>query len=170
MSQLIALQEDLSGKFSPFQTEMRRRLWWQICGLESRGAEEGAARTTSIMEDHNVQHPANLFDSDLEPTAEERPQARTGVTDMTFVLTRVETLHMVHKLWLIRKRRRTKAQDGESVELKAELRASLTESKLRLETNFLKYLHQSRPYDWLVVKFIQSVLVSKPHFLRDRPQ
>ena len=159
MAQLIGLDDDPSTNFPPLLAEMRRRLWWQLCSLESRGAEEGLARTNSILEDRNVALPANLFDFDLHPDMVECPQSRSGCTDMTFVLIRFETIRTMYRLWKIRKTHAQRSNGTEAADLKSEQRKSLQESKLRFETKYLQYLDQSRPYDWLCMSFAKAMIV-----------
>lgn len=164
MSQLIGLQEDPAKKHPPFQTQMRRRLWWHLCGLESRGVEEGFARSNSIIEDCDVELPANLFDFDLHPDMEGHFQPRTGCTDMAFVLIRFETIRMGHWLWKIRKRHTSGLSDKNVGDLKSEQRRSLEESKQRFQTHYLRHLDESRPYDYLCIRFTKAMLVSI-HFI-----
>lgn len=60
---------------SPFATEMRRRLWWQIAIIESRSAELTGSRRSSNVDLSNVQLPTNVDDGDIWP---EMPAALTG--------------------------------------------------------------------------------------------
>lgn len=162
-AQMMGLGDDPGENYSPFEAEMRRRLWWHICALESRGAEEGGARSHSIMEDRNVELPTNYFDSDLFPGTERWPQPRTGCTDMTFLLLRLDTIRTVHRLWKIRKMQTNKTNGGLGLDVKTEQRRALEEFKTRLETHYLRYLDESRPYDWLCINFAQLMLVRFHH-------
>ena len=160
MAQLIGLQEDPGDKFSPFEAEMRRRLWWHICGLESRGAEEGGARQSSIMENRNVQLPLNLNDVDLNPDSRERPHPRTGVTDITFALIRWDSLRLVQKLMEIKKRHVGGGRSFNGAKLKEEQLKALDEIKARMDTYYKRYFHGSRPLDWLCMRWIELMSVS----------
>ena len=159
MAQLIGLNEDPDDAFPPFEAQMRRRLWWHICGLESRGAEEGGARQTSIMEDCHVQLPSNLNDFDLKRSSADRVRPRTGVTDMTFVLLRWDSVRLVHSLMEIKKRHKSGRRDIEAASLKEQQNKALEESKLRFQTNYLRHLDESRPYDWLCIRWSELILV-----------
>jgi hypothetical protein len=159
MAQLIGLQEDPGDAFSPFEAEMRRRLWWHICGLESRGAEEGGARQSSIMEDRHVRLPSNLNDYDLDPYLKYPPKPRTGVTDITFALARSESLRTVFDLFKIRKRYKASGLAPDSADLKAEQRKVVDEHKLRCETYYLRHLDGSRSLDWMCIQWIRLMSV-----------
>ena len=160
MAQMIGLQHDPDDSFSSFEAEYRRRLWWHICGLESRGAEEGGARRSSIMEDSHVQLPSNLNDVDLDPDARERPKPRTGVTEVTFILLRWESVRMIEGLMEVKKRHKTESQSLDVDALKTDQKKVLDESKLRIETYYQRHLHTSRAYDWLCLRWIELMLVS----------
>ena len=155
MAQLIGLQEDPGDAFSPFEAELRRRLWYHICGLESRGAEEGGARQNSIMEDRDVRLPSNLNDIDLDPQLNDPLKPRSGVTDMTFVLARWESIRTVYNLFRIKKKYKTSGQSLDSAELKAEQQKVIEEHKLRCGTYYLRHLDESRPMDWMCIQWIR---------------
>lgn len=160
MAQLIGLQEDPGDTFSPFETEMRRRLWWHICGLESRGAEEGGARQTSIIEGGQVRLPSNLNDIDLDADSNTPVKPRTGVTDVTFVLARWESVRLVYNLFQLKKSYKTNGQSVDSPDLKAEQHRVLQEQKLRNETYYLRHLDGSRPMDWMCIHWFELMSVS----------
>lgn len=163
MAQLIGLHEDPGDNYPPFEIEMRRRLWWHICGLESRGAEEGGARQSSIMTDRHVQLPANLNDVDLDPNLNERPEPRTGVTEMTYVLLRWECVRVVFNLVSIRLKHKSAQHDYDVSKVKMEQRAAFKEARKMLEVQYERHCHASRPYDWLCLLWIETMMVSSTH-------
>ncbi|KAL4894055.1 fungal-specific transcription factor domain-containing protein [Aspergillus ambiguus] len=79
------------GGLSPFETEQRRRLWWQITILDKRIAEmTGSATTTLSSPGTDCSLPLNINDTGLHPHAKAPPTAHTGATEATFSLTRIE--------------------------------------------------------------------------------
>ncbi|CAK7228508.1 hypothetical protein SBRCBS47491_006927 [Sporothrix bragantina] len=81
---------------SPFDTEMRRRLWWYIVSLESRlteimGAESTLPVTTSTL------LPCNINDSDLDPDMTAMPAVGPGASDMMFCLVEYETVRFLQR-------------------------------------------------------------------------
>ncbi|KAK6394708.1 hypothetical protein LTR65_001499 [Meristemomyces frigidus] len=168
MAQLMGMHEDPGEAYTPYEAELRRRLWWHICGLESRGVEEGGTRTSSIMQGHNVQFPANLNDCDLDPRATEVPESRSGVTDITFVRLRWEILRLVHGIFSVR---RQKGEDGRpfsSQTLQSEQNKIFVHTKARLETEYASHLHASRPYDWMSLQFLEGMFI-KARMIIDYP-
>jgi hypothetical protein len=76
-----------SSKMSPFEIEMRRRLWWNIYRLERRIAENYVSNPFAIEPHFDTLPPSNVNDSDLSPEDKSFPVSRTGRTEMTFCLT-----------------------------------------------------------------------------------
>ncbi|KAK5119804.1 hypothetical protein LTR85_007130 [Meristemomyces frigidus] len=168
MAQLMGMHRDPGEAYKPYEAELRRRLWWHICGLESRGAEEGGTRTSSIMQGHDVQFPANLNDCDLDPKATQTPQSRAGVTDITFVRLRWEILRLVYGIFSAR---RQKGEDGRPPSpqtLQAQQNHIFEETKARLEVEYASHLHTSRPYDWMTMQFLEGMFV-KTRMIIDYP-
>lgn len=83
----------------PFQTELRRRLWWHICVLENRASDnQGFRPVSSDQSSFDTRIPLNINDKDLSPDATEPPAERDEGTQMTFFLIRCETLRIVSKI------------------------------------------------------------------------
>lgn len=73
---------------SPFQTEIRRRLWWQIGILEASLGELSGFGPSTLVTSSGTKQPMNLNDSDLRPEMTKLPPPRIGATDMMFVMLR----------------------------------------------------------------------------------
>ena len=67
----------------PFECEMRRRLWWQLCVLDFRNAEKNGTDMCIVAESFDAQRPLNINDSDITQDATVPPQTRDGFTEMT---------------------------------------------------------------------------------------
>lgn len=170
MAQLIDLHEEPGNNYLPFEAEMRRRLWWHICGLESRAAEEGVARQTSIMEDRNVRIASNLNDIDLDPKMKETPAPRPGVADTSFLVMRLEIVTLAHRLWTIKKRFKLEGRMEETAAIQQEQRAALTDFRSKVKKDLLDFCDVSRRYDWLIVMFYEAMSVRQnPQFLEQQP-
>ncbi|OJK03025.1 hypothetical protein ASPACDRAFT_23646 [Aspergillus aculeatus ATCC 16872] len=80
-----------SGGLSPFETEQRRRLWWQITIFDTRIAEmTGLMNPTFLSPIADCPLPLNVNDADFSPHAKAFPTAHAGATETTFSLTRTE--------------------------------------------------------------------------------
>lgn len=91
IGQRLGLDRDAAGRdISPFDLEMRRRLWWQIALLDSRVGELTGALNSVLTQPWTTKFPLNVNDSDLYPDMKEPPLESKGVTEVTFFLLRCE--------------------------------------------------------------------------------
>lgn len=100
IAQSLGLHRD--GKklgLSPFQSEIRRRLWWHLLCRDSRAGEDyGLENTNSPLLFCDVELPANVNDTDLEPDMKAAPVPRPGWTPMTFSLINIAHGKAMQKL------------------------------------------------------------------------
>ena len=96
-----------------------------------------------------------MNDYDLDPSSTDPVQSRSGVTEMTYCILRIEIVQLVYGLMAAKKTHKMKGQDG-SEALKAEQNKVLEEGKLRIETNYMRHLHPSRPYDWICIGWTEG--------------
>jgi Fungal specific transcription factor domain len=90
IAQCMGLHRDgtHSKGLTPFEIEMRRRLWHQICLIDVRAAETLGFAPSSIETDTRV--PLNIDDSDISPESDKFPEARTGMTEMSLAIMRIK--------------------------------------------------------------------------------
>lgn len=74
----------------PFESEMRRRLWWNIRVIDARASEDSGYDSVVRPETANTKMPLNVDDVDLTPDMTTLPVERTGCTDMVFSIVRFE--------------------------------------------------------------------------------
>lgn len=120
--------------FSPFEREIRRRLWWQILILDSRSAQlSGVAADSPAHIFWDTKRPANASDCDLVPSMREDPIKSDGPTEMLFCCVRFEIGECMRQLKSI------KMVGGKTGhELIAAQEAAIDDLETRLEQNFLK--------------------------------
>ncbi|KAM0215136.1 hypothetical protein ACHAPA_006351 [Fusarium lateritium] len=86
-AQSIGLHRDGSKLgLSPFESEIRRRVWWHFLERDARGAEDYGIQNPSSTSVIGVEQPRNLHDSDLFPEMKELPPSRPDWTRMTLPL------------------------------------------------------------------------------------
>lgn len=94
VAQSLGLHRDgsLLG-ISAFETEMRRRIWYEICLLDLKTAQDHGCDPSITTASYDTQMPLNINDQDLseDPNAPP-PVARSEFTEMTFCLVRYEML------------------------------------------------------------------------------
>ncbi|VUC28137.1 unnamed protein product [Clonostachys rosea] len=85
---------------SPFQSEIRRRLWWHLLSRDGRAGEDHGLQvaTSHTWDTLNVALPLNVEDVDLYPEMTELPQPRKGWTPMTFGLIAIHIARATSRL------------------------------------------------------------------------
>lgn len=78
----------------PFETEMRRRIWWQIMVRDSTYAALSSLTPSLLPIGWDTKEPQSLNDADLFPKATEPAHQREGPTEMAFCI----VLYRVSKL------------------------------------------------------------------------
>lgn len=160
---MITLDEDPAERYSPFEAELRRRLWWHLCGLESRAAEEGVARHTSIMENRQVRIPSNLNDVDLQPDMKQPVAPRKGVAETSFVILRFEVYSLAHNLWATKKKFQLAGRSDDAKGVQEEQRAALETFKSDQRRDLISFCDTSRRLDWLVTTLYEAMCVCTYH-------
>jgi Fungal specific transcription factor domain len=140
---------------SPFQVEMRRRLWWQILLLDTRVAELSGAGSTILNHTWTTKLPSNVNDSDLFPDMREPPQEHPGATEMVFVLHRCEVATLAKQF-----------QDKElSLAAKDD---AITAFENKLEKTYIQYCDPSIPFH-LVTMLMVKLATAKVRMLPRHP-
>ncbi|RYO87287.1 hypothetical protein DL764_008875 [Monosporascus ibericus] len=94
LAQALGLHREAGGagdgatapRFSAYETELRRRLWWQLIVLDIRGVEDRGSDPIVARDSYNTRLPLNLDDDDFCPDTPGPLAGREGPTDMTFSL------------------------------------------------------------------------------------
>jgi hypothetical protein len=103
-AQSIGLHREGSGSgISPFEVEIRRRLWWNICALDCRTSEDHGIE--HMIPDTNVALPSNLNDADLHPSMTNTPTPSKTATDTTFCLIKFQLARMLGQMKLANSKR-----------------------------------------------------------------
>lgn len=82
---------------TPFETEMRRRVWWAILVVDLRSAEELGTELTVTESMYDTRMPLNINDADISPTSTEFPTPSDGPSDTAIVLVRYQILSLSRK-------------------------------------------------------------------------
>lgn len=77
-------------KLPPFETEMRRRIWWQVVMQDVKYAMISGLNNSLLPVNWDTKRPSNVNDADLYPGLTEQVQERDGPTEMAFVLVMTE--------------------------------------------------------------------------------
>ncbi|KAF2102921.1 hypothetical protein NA57DRAFT_14135, partial [Rhizodiscina lignyota] len=159
--------DDPRLNLSPFENEMRKRLWWTICSLECRSAEEYGFHPSLGGQTFDCSLPLNVNDEDLDPDSTEPPESRPGCTSMTWALVRFELAKIIFRVWnLSSKQDKDKSLNPRDLELEKE--RILDDGQRHLETQYLKYCRSSRPFDWMTATFTR-LMITKLRLILHHP-
>ncbi|KAI9040650.1 Zn(II)2Cys6 transcription factor [Aspergillus affinis] len=99
LAQSLGLHRDGADlQLSPFDTEMRLRLWWHLCVLDSRAPEDQGFELTLDAPNRNLRLPLNIDDHQLFPTMTQLPPETTGWTEMSFFLIQTESCQLINPI------------------------------------------------------------------------
>lgn len=137
-AQSIGLHRDGRNlKISPFDTEIRRRLWWNISSADSRAAEDHGISLTEQASD--TQYPSNIDDRDLFPDMQELPVQKQRWTEMTFPLVIIETSRVLQQLY------QTPATSSSGVSNEASRMTLVNNLRDRFDNTYLKQCDPNIP-------------------------
>ncbi|KAI0531794.1 fungal-specific transcription factor domain-containing protein [Xylaria digitata] len=94
LAQALNIHQDGDGtnsRFSPFEAEQRRRLWWQLIVLDTRAAEDRGTNTVIARGSYDTRLPHNIDDVEFGPDTTTPLQDRPGPSDITFSLFTAQT-------------------------------------------------------------------------------
>jgi hypothetical protein len=98
IGQRIGLHHDGSKLgLPPFDTELRRRLWWQILMLEGFSQKLAGVGMTGNALMGDVRMPLNVNDSDLFPGMTSPPKEHQGASEMMFMLIRCHAAEFLRR-------------------------------------------------------------------------
>ncbi|KAF2211648.1 hypothetical protein CERZMDRAFT_112381 [Cercospora zeae-maydis SCOH1-5] len=161
IAQTIGIHRDGSHfGLAPFEIEMRRRLWWQVCILDTRASEDHGCDPTIVEQSFDTKMPLNINDEDMTPEMEDFPPERKGCTIMSFCLLRFEVANTFRRLNYVPPGSPKACTDFyQSVTLQDKERW-ITECHQRLEERYLKHCDMSVPLFW-VTATVARLMMSK---------
>ncbi len=100
MGQALGLHRDGSNfqNMSPYDTEMRRRVWWALCVLDVRASEDQGTDLAITAASTDTKLPLHIDDSDIDPDNKTPPAPREGATSMTYSLITFEMCDLTRRM------------------------------------------------------------------------
>ncbi|KAH7034549.1 fungal-specific transcription factor domain-containing protein [Microdochium trichocladiopsis] len=152
----------------PFDVEMRRRLWWAMCVIDLRGAEDQGTELSIPEGSFDTRLPLNINDVDIDPESTDFPEERVGATDSTFCLVRFEICSFARKVYIAHSGIEGAAQD--SLGTVAEREETLEALHKRIDE---KYLREStdkanHPLQWTAAT-IHRLIMAKIRLMMYQP-
>ena len=78
---------------SPYETERRRRLWWQLQHVDIALGVKSGSLSLTLIAPWDAKLPLNIEDEDIDPHMLEAPKERQGLTSMSHCLWTYFVLH-----------------------------------------------------------------------------
>lgn len=149
---------------SPFETEMRRRVWWQLLILDLRSVDELGTDLAISDRAFDTKMPSNINDADISPESTEFPEPRESRSDSAISLVRYEICALSRRLVMASSALaslcpRGMALNGASLPDRERM---LIEVYQGVETKFLKHvvIHETDPLYWMAA-MIARVIMAK---------
>lgn len=157
--QSLGLHRDGSNfsNLTPFEVEMRRRLFWALCIIDLRAAEDQGTDLTLVDRSYDTQTPLNINDSDIGPDSQSFPPAREGTTDMTFSLIRYEICTVARRLHAMNTANGSLCP-GDAATTFADRERMIQEAYERVERKYLKDSSaESDPIYWVAANIARVI-------------
>ncbi len=142
---------------SPFETEMRRRLWWQICTLDVRASEDHGTDPSIVEQSFDTKFPLNINDSDLTTDMKEPPDEHEGATEMTFDLIRYSVSTTVRRLSYAPPGRGPCRIKSSGLSL-ADKEHMIEDLHQYLEKKYLRHCDTTIPLHWVTVTVARLIM------------
>jgi hypothetical protein len=175
IAQVMGLERDgIYLGLSPFETEMRRRVWWQLKLHDWRTAELcGLAKFRDMNPTpESTRWPTNVNDDQLFPEMSAPPVESERLTDIAFLAARCEmTKFAASRVAMFRQQ----GKDISRMNLdklgnnKEERRSFIKGLEERVETGYLRYCDPSQPLH-LVIMLVVRYGLNVVHFLTNHPR
>ncbi|KAJ6191536.1 hypothetical protein N7519_001557, partial [Penicillium mononematosum] len=172
IAQRIGIHRDGSAHgLSVFETEMRRRIWFQLMIIDATSAQFCGVASTPLPTTIDVQPPMNANDSDLDPRMTEPACEKPGPTEMIFVLAR-----RAFGKWLLRLSNQMESSNtgpwaflsSSSMSLKDKDK-TIDELEAHMEDTFLRHCDKSIPLHMATTMMNQVVRKYSWHTINFMP-
>lgn len=156
MAQSLGLHRDGTHfpSLSPFEVEMRRRVWWALVMIDIRAAEDQASEYTIPNGSFDTRLPLNVADADLDPDSKEPLVERQALTEVSLALVSFETSVVVREMMAPR----GAGEEPPSIDDQARLLSNVYE---KLERNYLRYATESENIVYWVGVVVHRLLIAK---------
>ena len=152
------------ANIAPFEIEMRRRLWWQICLIDSRSEDLQVSAYKVGKDMFDTQMPVNTDDVNLNPGMSASPNVTEGWTEMTVFLIRCEVWKLSRRLQSVTLATSDLPADtDERLEL-------LQQCQARMEDIYFKVLDPSQPIQAFVATMTRLFLTKVSLILYTKQQ
>ena len=149
-------RENSRPGLTPFITEMRRRLWWELVSLDIRGVEERGSDPIIIPLTFNTKLPLNINDEDISPDSTALPPPRDEFTQITKALaSSIIWIYAMRVGWIRPIQEGEMSVPGSSF---AEREKAIDELVVELRNRIFKLCDPSNPLAWSTSVVMRLIL------------
>ncbi|KAK0636024.1 fungal-specific transcription factor domain-containing protein [Bombardia bombarda] len=100
MAQALGLHRNGANlkHLTPYEVEIRHRVWWVLCVLDVRSSEDQGTDLTISQAAFDTDLPRNVNDADINPDSKHEPPEREGFTDTAIALYSFEICKVARKM------------------------------------------------------------------------
>ncbi|KAF9762079.1 hypothetical protein IL306_003578 [Fusarium sp. DS 682] len=128
-------REDDSNQYNQLEREIRRRLWWHICFIDSSSRRSEAQDLSITPASFSTGLPTNSNDDDLDSSTSQVPNPNQGSTGVTLCLIRCELWYLTQAI---------RADTTDSLETRLGLFNALRQ---KVEKTYFQHLQPNQPWD-----------------------
>ncbi|KAL8764102.1 MAG: hypothetical protein Q9184_000244 [Pyrenodesmia sp. 2 TL-2023] len=145
---------------APFETEMRRRLWWTLIHMDMRASEDHGTDPTIFDQSFDTRFPSNVNDEDIYPSMKEAPAEHEGATEMTFDLLRFTVSTTARRMMFSPPGITGRGKcSGNAIAFSLEHKERLVEElHQHIEKKYLRHCDMSIPLHWVAGTVLRLVL------------
>ncbi|KAM0300277.1 hypothetical protein HYE67_010532 [Fusarium culmorum] len=151
-------REDDSDQHNQLQREIRRRLWWQICFVDSASRRPDASDLSVTPASFSTGLPTNINDIDIDSSTSQMPDPNQGSTGVTLCLIRCELWYLTQAI---------RADRTNSLETKLGLFNAL---KQKVENTYFQHLQPNKPWDSFIRTMAKLFFAKVELVIRRRPK
>ena len=139
----------------PFETEIRRRVWWHLVLLDSDSSRDHGMDPMISTASFDTNVPLNIEDDDILPNMPTPPIERSGFTVMTNSITRFETSIMAQRLAL-GSPQLSYRKSGKSLRTLEDKENAVRELQAHLDERYLQYCDYNIPLQRATAVYVRS--------------
>ena len=164
-------REKWGGKYtlphSPFEREMRRRLWWQLSILDRQASIDRGSDPIITTNSFSTQLPLNVNDEDLIPDNPNEIQSRDEYTDVTLSLVCHEVANIERRLNYVPAGESDRPSESIG-DLWAQRKAMVIECQRRVEDKYLRHCDMTVPIQ-RYTKLVADIMIATMWLCTYRP-
>ena len=150
--------ESVNRNYSPFDAEMRRRLWWKIRSLQYRCAEENGFDACVIECISDTSLPVGINDCDFDPRSVQIIVSATGPTDST--ICQIWSAITAYTSQISQSARGNLQTEYQHLAWIQEKERHIKEIRRHIDLNFLRFFNESQPLERMTLIYANLGFVS----------